>query len=315
MNTVGEASHALLWNRSSGWSDSDGIRQKIESILSNGSVRVEVRQVERGMNIQEESKAIVGSGANVLIAAGGDGTINAAASALINQPTVLGVIPAGTLNHFARDLEIPLEPEKAAQVLLEGRIIKVDAAAVNGRVFINNSVLGLFPNYRVAREAWERHGFGSTPLGRFVATVAAVLKIFWRLPHLTVTLNIEGRRRTFRTPFVLVGNNEHRMEGLALGKRTGLDAGALWVYVMRPCSRWRLLRMVLGLITGGVPREDIFEMFRSSQVTIDSKRRRIGVGIDGEMVRMHSPLHYECLPGALRVVVPASYPSLPEPAN
>ena len=315
MNTVQEATHALLWNRSSGWSDSDGIRHKLESILSSRGARVEVKQVERGMNIQEESKAIVRSGANVLIAAGGDGTINAAASALIHQPAALGVIPAGTLNHFARDLEIPLEPEKAAQVLLEGRINHVDAAAVNGRVFINNSVLGLFPNYRVAREAWERHGFGGTRVGRFVATVAAVLKIFWRLPHLTVSLNIEGRRRTLRTPFVLVGNNEHRMEGLALGKRTRLDAGALWVYVMRPCSRWRLLPMILALITGRAPREDIFEVFRASHMTIDSKRRRIGVGIDGEMVRMHAPLHYECLPGALQVVVPASYPSLPEPAN
>lgn len=112
MNTVQEATHALLWNRSSGWSDSDGIRHKLESILSSGGARVEVKQVERGMNIQEESKAIVRSGANVLIAAGGDGTINAAASALIHQPAALGVIPAGTLNHFARDLEIPLEPEK-----------------------------------------------------------------------------------------------------------------------------------------------------------------------------------------------------------
>ena len=191
------------------------------------------------MNIQEESKAIVASGADVLIAAGGDGTINAAASALVHQRTALGVIPAGTLNHFARDLEIPLDPEEAAQVLVGGRIIQVDAAAVNGRVFINNSVLGLFPKYRVAREAWERHGFGSTRVGRFIATVAAVLKVFWRLPHLIVSLDVEGQRRTLRTPFVLVGNNEHRMEGLALGKRTRLDAGALWVYVMRPCSRWQ----------------------------------------------------------------------------
>ncbi|HEX4167817.1 MAG TPA: diacylglycerol kinase family protein [Bryobacteraceae bacterium] len=264
------------------------------------------------MDIQKESNAVVASGAHVLIAAGGDGTINAAASALLHEPTALGVIPAGTLNHFARDLEISLEPEEAAQVLVDGRIVHVDAAAVNGRVFINNSVLGLFPNYRVAREAWERHGFGSTRVGRFVAAVAAVLKIFWRLPHLTVSFDLEERRRTFRTPFVLVGNNEHRMEGLALGKRIRLDAGALWVYVLRPCSRWRLLRMIFGLITGRAPREDVFEVFRASHVTIDSQRRRIGVGIDGEMVRMHTPLHYECLPGALRVVVPASYPSLPE---
>jgi diacylglycerol kinase family enzyme len=84
---------------------------------------------------------------------------------------------------------------------------------------------------------------------------------------------------------------------------------------MRPCSRWRLLRMILGLITGRSLREDIFEIFRASHLTIDSKRRRIGVGIDGEMVRMQTPLHYQCLPGALKVVVPTSYPSLPDPAN
>ncbi len=315
MKTVQQQSIALLWNRSSGWSDSDKVRQKLESILSTGGARVDVKQVERGMNIQEQSNAIVASGADVLIAAGGDGTINAAASALIGQRTALGVIPAGTLNHFARDLEIPLGPEEAAQVVLGGRIIQVDAAAVNGRVFINNSVLGLFPNYRVAREAWERHGFGSTRVGRFIATIAAVLKVFWRVPHLTVSFDVEGRRRTLRTPFVLVGNNEHRMEGLALGTRTRLDAGALWIYVMRPCSRWKLLRMIVGLVAGRAPREDIFEIFCASNLTIDSKRHRIGVGIDGEMVRMHTPLHYECLPGALQVVVPASYPSLPDPAN
>jgi diacylglycerol kinase family enzyme len=118
-----------------------------------------------------------------------------------------------------------------------------------------------------------------------------------------------------RTAFVLVGNNEHRMEGFGLARRTRLDAGALWVYVLRPCSRWRLLRMIFDLITRRAIREDVFEIFRASRFTIDSKRRRIGVGIDGEMVRMHAPLHYECLPGALRVVVSASYPSLPEPGN
>lgn len=320
MNTIEQQSRALLWNSSSGWSDSDQVRQKLESILSSGA-RLDVKQVERGMNITEESKAIVATGAGVLIAAGGDGTVNAAASALIYKPTALGIIPAGTLNHFARDLQIPIEPEAAAQLLLDGCTIEVDAAAVNGRVFINNSVLGLFPNYRTAREAWERHGWGNTRVGRFVATVAAVLKVFWRLPHLTVSINFEGRQRTLRTPFVLVGNNEHQMEGLALGKRSRLDGGALWVYVMRPCSRWRLLRLILGLITGRAPREDIFEIFHASDLTIDSKRKRIGVGIDGEMVRMHAPLHYKCLPRALQVVVPASYPaltdqpSLPDGAN
>ena len=78
---------------------------------------------------------------------------------------------------------------------------------------------------------------------------------------------------------------------------------------MRPCSRWRFLRLVLGLVIGRAPRESIFDIFSASQLTIHSRQRRIGVGIDGEMVRMRPPLRYESLPGALRVVVPAAYPS------
>lgn len=311
MNTVQQRSFALLWNGSSGWSDSDQIRAAVENVLSSDGSSVKVRQVQRGMNISEESKAIAKNGADVLVAAGGDGTINAAASALIHQPTALGVIPAGTLNHFARDLQIPLKPEQAARTMVEGRVIEVDAASVNGRIFLNNSVLGLFPNYRTVREAWERHGFGRTRVGRFISFVAAVAKVFWRLPHLTISLQVEGGvQRTIRTPFVLVGNNEHRMEGLALGSRNYLDRGKLWVYAMRPCTRWQLLRLVLGLLLGREPRESIFEVFPASRLTIDSKRARIGVGVDGEMVRMKAPLEYKSLPGALRVIAPSSYPSV-----
>lgn len=307
MDTAQQRSLALLWNNSSGWSDSDKIRQQVATVLGGDGSRVDVRQVERGMNILEESRAIAASGADVLIAAGGDGTINAAASALIHQSTALGVIPAGTLNHFARDLQIPLEAEEAAQAMVGGRVIQIDAAAVNGRVFINNSVLGLFPKYRSARETWDRHGFGGSRVGRFIATVAALWRVFWRTPHLTLSLEVDGRQHNLRTPFVLVGNNEHAMEGFALGHRSCIDKGMLWVYAMQPCSRWRLLRLVLGLVFGHAPRETIFKVFHTPRVTINSKRSRIGVGIDGEMVRMKAPLYYESLPGALNVVVPAAY--------
>jgi diacylglycerol kinase family enzyme len=305
--TPPQHSFALLWNRSSGWSDSDQERQKIESILSGGGSHLDVRQVERGMDILEQTKALVAGGADVLIAAGGDGTINAAASALVHQKTALGVIPAGTLNHFARDLQIPLEPEKAARVIVDGRPIYVDAASVNGRVFLNNSVLGFFPKYRTTREAMERHGSRDSRFGRFITIVAALWRVFWRLPHLTVSLTIEGRKRVLRTPFVLIGNNEHRMEGLALGSRDSIDRGRLWVYALPACSRWQFLRLAVSLILGRTPRESVFQIFSASHLTIHSRQRRIGVGIDGEMVRMTPPLHYQSLPGALRVVAPSQH--------
>ncbi len=308
--SVHQRSLALLWNGSSGWSDSDRSRMAVESILSGDGSHLDVRQFKRGMNILEESKALAAAGAEVLFAAGGDGTINAVASALIHRPTALGVIPAGTLNHFARDLEIPLDAEEAARVLMDGRIIQVDAGAVNDRIFINNAVLGLFSSYRRARVALDRQGLGGYRLGRFIATVAALAKVFWRLPHLTVSLEVQGRNRTMRTPFVLVGNNEHRMEGLGLGSRNSLSEGKLWIYAMRPCSRWQLLRLTLGLILGRAPRASLFEVFAASHLTIGSKRRRIGVGIDGDLERMNTPLHFESLPGALRVLAPSSNSAL-----
>lgn len=299
----------LLWNDSSGWDEKGEQRQAIESTLKAGNVNLQVERVEHGGNLQELSRSIVDSGADVLVAAGGDGTINAAASALIHQKTVLGVIPAGTLNHFARDLHIPIDPEEAARTLLNSGIIEVDAGEVNGHVFINNSVLGLFPNYRSTREAWERRGFGKTAAGRAIAMLAGMLRVFWRMPHLEVEIVGPNGTRRLRTPFVLIGNNEHQMQGFALARRTSLSDGSLWVYVMRPCSRWGLIRLAIGLLLGRTSRQSVFEIFQASRLRIDSKRRRMGVGVDGEMVRMVAPLDYRILPKALRVLSPAANPA------
>jgi diacylglycerol kinase family enzyme len=295
---------ALLWNDASGWDHGKRERQSIEAALTADHPHISVQHVPDGSQLSDLSKSLVASGADILVAAGGDGTVNAVASALAHQPAALGVIPAGTLNHFARDLHIPLDPQQAAHALAGGGTIQVDLGEVNGRVFVNNSVLGLFPNYRFTKEAWERRGFGNTFIRRLIAKAAGLLRVFWRLPHLSLTVETEKGTHHLSTPFVLVGNNEHRMEGLAPGRRETLSDGSLWVYAMRPCTRWGLLKMLAGLILGRVSRSSVFHVLRSSRVRIDSKPRRIGVGLDGELVRMVSPLEYRSLPGALRVITP-----------
>lgn len=300
---------ALLWNDASGWDHDDRERQSVEAALTADHPTMSVQHVADGRTLSKLSESLVASGTDVLVAAGGDGTVNAVASALAHQPAVLGVIPAGTLNHFARDLHIPLDPEQAAHALANGGTIQVDLGEVNGRIFVNNSVLGLFPNYRFTKEAWERRGFGKTAARRFIAKIAGLLRVFWRLPHLSLTVETENGIRHLRTPFVLIGNNEHRMEGLALGRRNTLSDGCLWVYAMRPCTRWGLLKMVAGLVFGRTKRSSVFHVLQSSRLRIDSKPRRIGVGLDGEMVRMVAPLEYRSLPRALRVITPLAPPS------
>jgi diacylglycerol kinase family enzyme len=305
--TEGGKSVALLWNVSSGWTNSKETLQTIRTILVSDGSTLNITELKEGMDISQSVEAAVRAGADVVVAAGGDGTVNAVASTLLYKPTAFGIIPAGTLNHLARDLNLPIDEEKAALALTSAGIISIDAATVNGRAFVNNSVLGFFPYYRHLRERLERRWFGSSKIGRFAAVVAGLAAALWRLPRLTVGYSINGQKRTLRTPFVLVGNNEHRMEGLALGERTFLDRGLLWIYVMRPHTRWQLLMRVIGVLLGRLPRESLFEIFSAPRITIESNRRQLGVGVDGEVVDLKTPLRYESLPRALRVLAPVNH--------
>ncbi len=188
---------ALLWNVSSGWTSSEETLETIRSILVSHGSTLDVTELKEGMDIGECVEAAIRAGAELVVAAGGDGTVNAVASALLYRPVALGIIPAGTLNHLARDLNLPIDEQKAAVALTSARVVSIDAATVNGRTFVNNSVLGFFPYYRHLRERLERRWFGSSKLGRFAAVVAGLCAALWRLPRLTVRYST---RRTEAQP-------------------------------------------------------------------------------------------------------------------
>ena len=180
---------------------------------------------------------------------------------------------------------------------------------MNGRVFINNSVLGLYPIYRAVRRSLEAKGWGNTSLGRFLAVIGGMLRVFWRLPHLRLRLTTASQTISVHSPFVLIANNEHELESGRIGKRESMSGGKLWVYVMRRCSRWALLGYFFRYIAGRFSRQDAFEEFSADEVMVESRQRKqIGVGIDGEIVHMRSPLQYRCLPRALRVIAPEDCP-------
>ena len=297
----------VLWNMRSGWDEGEREAEAVRQVLAEVDPDLKFQKLDKGHDIVQQCKDCLDSGSQVLVAAGGDGTVNAVASALVNKPAALGVIPAGTLNHFARDLAIEIDPEKAARQLAAGHEVTVDVGSVNGRIFINNSVLGIYPVYRAAREAYEARGLGKTAVGRFFAVLGGILRVFWRVPHMTVRLEINGQTRVMRTPFVLIANNEHELEEWRIGRRRSLREGHLWVYVMRRSSRWSLLRFFVSFIFGRFSRKNAFEEFRVRELRIETKRKRIGVGVDGEIVPMQSPLEYRSLPQALRVIAPANY--------
>jgi diacylglycerol kinase family enzyme len=238
--------------------------------------------------------------ASIVVAAGGDGTVSSVAAGILGSPAALGILPLGTLNHFATDLHIPLDLREAIAVVAAGYIGRVDVGKVNERVFVNNSSIGIYPNIVEAREELRRRGHRKWP-----AMAIATFRILRRYRGVTVRIDIDGERRTWRTPFLFVGNNQYAIDGIGLGARARLDEGRQFVY-LAPRVRTRHLPVLLvKALLGRARQSGDFEIMPAAELWVEtSRRRRMLVACDGEITKMDTPLHFQSCPKALRVVVP-----------
>ncbi|HEY2586116.1 MAG TPA: diacylglycerol kinase family protein [Tepidisphaeraceae bacterium] len=294
-----EARPVILLNFAAG-GGSDGLVPVIRAALLDVGFDAEVRQV-KPTQLHHAAREAIARGVRLIVAAGGDGTIRSVASVIIGTDAVLGVLPAGTLNHFAKDLGLPLDIFHAVRVLAAGRVREVDVGEVNARLFLNNSSIGLYP-MMVERREKERHRLG---LSKWVAMLLAFLALFRRYPRVHVTLEGAGGEPVqCATPLVFVGNNRYETDLLKLGRRTSLDAGELWVYLMHAPTRARLLWVVLRGIIGRMRNAKDFRSFATKSLLIETRKKRLRVATDGEVARIEPPLVYRSRPKALRVIAP-----------
>ncbi|HKG11740.1 MAG TPA: diacylglycerol kinase family protein [Pyrinomonadaceae bacterium] len=279
----------------------------VEEAFASCGASARVRLAREGEELTGLAREAVSNGARAVVAGGGDGTVGAVASALVGTGKALGVLPLGTLNHFAKDLRIPLEVGGAARNVCEGREVFVDVAEVRGRgeaegrVFINNSGLGLYPHIVRRREKLQER----EDAGKWTAFARASLATLRRYPFLNVRLNADGREIVRSTPFVFVGNNEYEVEGAGMGGRARLDAGRLSLYVAHRTGRLGLLRLALRALFGRLRQAKDFDALSAEEIWVETRRpKRLYVATDGEVAVMTTPLHYRVLPKALRVIVP-----------
>ena len=236
---------------------------------------------------------------DIVVAAGGDGTVSTVAAAVARAGKTLGIIPTGTLNHFARDLGIPADLDAAAAVIAGGRERRVDVGEINDHVFINNVSIGNYPRMVHQREAIERRGRSRT-----VATTVAVAQTWWHLRKLTVALDIDGRREIRRSPFIIVGNGSYVLSGLSLGKRDLISDGKLSLYIAPSMGRIGVLSLPFRALLGTLERHEQFETHCATDVTMSLRQRRIGVAIDGELHELDTPLQLSLRRNVLKVLVP-----------
>lgn len=278
--------------------DADARVREVRELLEHAGLHTDVVACEPA-RLGETARKAAAEGAEMVIAAGGDGTVSAVAGGLAGTDVPLGVLPLGTLNHFAKDLGMPLDLPAAAAAIARRATKRVDVGEVNGRVFINNSSIGLYPEVVMSREDQQKRAKRS----KWVAFALAAVRVLKRFPLLRMRLLTTERELCSHTPFVFVGNNPYTIEVLNLGSRAQLDTGHLGVYTVKCTGRARMFWLMVRAILQRLDAVEDFEAVAAREVWLDVHKRRLPVAVDGEVVMMTGPLHYRIRPSALTVVI------------
>lgn len=264
-------------------------------------VRANVHLARSGEDIARFTSQAVSGDAEVIVAGGGDGTVSAVAAAVHKTGKILGVLPLGTLNNFSKDLSIPQAVDGAIATIAKRNVETIDLAEVNGRIFINNSSIGLYPRMVRQREQQQRLGYG-----KWRAALWSWLRIFRISPFLKVRIKLDGKEFLRKTPFVFVGNNEYEMDLYNIGRRPSLSDGKLSIYFLHRGGRFGVTMLVFNTIFQRLKQWRDFEAVSTDEITIDTRKKRLLVAFDGEVSVLETPLRYRILPGALKVIVPPS---------
>jgi diacylglycerol kinase family enzyme len=277
----------------------DELRAELEAVFRKRAIPASFEFVP-GSELQAAAEGAVKRATageiDAIIVGGGDGTIRTVASAVLGTDIPLGIIPLGTLNHFAKDLKIPLPIDDAVAVISGGVHRSVDVGEVNGEIFINNSSIGIYPYLVLDRDRRrERQG-----MSKWRAMIMAGLRAFWNLPLRRLRIRAQNWQDACRSPCVFIGNNAYDLKGSSFGSRERLDGGELCLFVARQQSRLALLWLAIRCIAGLVDQRDL-RTVAVPAVEVSSRRKRLLVALDGEIQSMQTPLHYRIRRAAIRV--------------
>lgn len=309
-----DAPFYIVLNSSSGHSDTDKTSDAISEVLhaagrSHQILRVE--DPERLHDIATEAVAKARHSDGVVVAAGGDGTLNAVAQIALASDTKFGVIPQGTFNYFGRTHGISSDAAEAARGLLSARVQPVQVGLVNGNVFLVNASLGLYPQSLEDREEQkQRHG-----RHRLVAAWAGLVTVFRDYQPMLINLQHEGRTHELRTLTLFVGNNRLQLEQLGIDESRAVEDGKLAAIVLAPVSTPTLLGLVARGAMGKLGEARGVRHFSFTSITVKPSSRavsRIKIATDGETKWMRTPIEFKVAPKQLLLLKPVD--AVPEEA-
>lgn len=273
----------------------DALVEQVEAAFAATDLSVTIEAVA-GDDIATHVGKAASQGA--VVVGGGDGTLGSAAAVVAKAGATLGILPLGTRNHLARELGIPMDLPGAAKIIADGHKRRIDLSDINGHVFVNNASIGMYPAMVRARDGLQKdHG-----LPKWIANIPAGWQTLGNLRHHRMRLTMDGAAKPIRTPLLFIGNNVYSLDLGKVGQRDALDDGKLSVFAVSPNSRAGLIGFGLRALIGRTNADrDFAALGVCRTMRLDAHARTIEVAIDGEIVRLETPLNVKVDPGALEV--------------
>jgi len=290
----------IILNRGAGAGKDSDFDQRLEAALRRYPGRFGVERVDRGGKLRATIRRAVDASFSTIAAAGGDGTIGAVAQELAGTGIVLGIIPLGTFNYVARGLGIPLDLADAVDALAAGSPRPFPVGEVNGRIFLNNASVGIYPTILEQREGIYRR-FGRSRIAAHWSVATTFLR-FYR--PLSIKVTVDGQEIRTRTPLVFIARSAYQMETLGLDGTEEVRRGRFAVFLAPDVGRAGLMIYALRLAWGNLKAGRDVEQVFGEDILIETRGRERLVARDGERERLTTPLHFRVRRDALKVIAP-----------
>lgn len=299
---------SLIYNKKSGFhaANKDEVYEQLVADLSTAGFEIQSFELSECMNFDQMMQDILlrhrqAENVGVVVAAGGDGTLNAVASKLMGTDIPMGILPLGTFNYVARVLNIPLDLLDAAKTISEGQPRSVHVAQLNQHIYLNNASLGLYPLFIQKREQFNKH-FGRFPLHAYTSALDVLIR---DRKELKLEVEVDGQRYPVKTPLIFFGNNQLQLAEMKLRIAEAAEAGKVAGVVVAKSDKRTLFKTLWQLIKGNLDQASDVYSFAADEVIVHSKRNKLTVAVDGEIVTMTPPLKITVRKHALNVMVPA----------
>ncbi|MFP8816241.1 diacylglycerol/lipid kinase family protein [Acinetobacter johnsonii] len=299
---------SLIYNKKSGFhaANKDEVYEQLVADLSTAGFEIQSFELSECMNFDQMMQDILlrhrqAENVGVVVAAGGDGTLNAVASKLMGTDIPMGILPLGTFNYVARVLNIPLDLLDAAKAIGEGQPRSVHVAQLNQHIYLNNASLGLYPLFIQKREQFNKH-FGRFPLHAYTSALGVLIR---DRKELKLEVEVDGQRYPVKTPLIFFGNNQLQLAEMKLRIAKAAEAGKVAGVVVAKSDKRTLFKTLWQLIKGNLDRASDVYSFAADEVIVHSKSSKLTVAVDGEIVRVTPPLRITVRKNALNVMVPA----------